>query len=188
MENRLPSVAVNLFHRQNHFHGAWSARPGCSASWRSNSGNCPNDSAACPSSSAVWRNGSAARPGSSVACPKSSDARLGGSAACPKGSAVCRNDSVVCPSHSAKCPGSSDKGKNAGFALFLMFSPLKHGLATDLSRPDGAGELGGAGGYKDFAPDGAVGRGRRTSDGKFPPVIFCQLLSLPPSARVVEFF
>jgi len=34
-------------------------------------------------------------------------------------------------------------------------------VRSGICRPDGAGELGGAGGYKDFAPDGAVKRRKR---------------------------
>lgn len=38
-------------------------------------------------------------------------------------------------------------------------------LRRRICRPDGAGELGGAGGYKDFAPDGAFGRSAPVSAG-----------------------
>ena len=37
--------------------------------------------------------------------------------------------------------------------------------STGICRPDGAGEWGGAGGYKDFAPHGAFGRSATVSAG-----------------------
>jgi hypothetical protein len=38
-------------------------------------------------------------------------------------------------------------------------------VRSGICRPDGAGELGGAGGYKDFTPDGAFGRSATVSAG-----------------------
>ena len=53
-------------------------------------------------------------------------------------------------------------------------------VRSGICRPDGAGELGGAGGYKDFAPDGAFGGARlcpqdqsQRVDGRRRLKIFC---------------
>jgi hypothetical protein len=42
---------------------------------------------------------------------------------------------------------------------------INSSVRSGICRPDGAGEFGGVGGYKDFAPDGACGRSATVSAG-----------------------
>jgi hypothetical protein len=49
--------------------------------------------------------------------------------------------------------------------MFFNSSSVRSGIC----RPDGAGELGGAGGYKDFAPDGAAANCRWQGGRTRPP-------------------
>ena len=59
---------------------------------------------------------------------------------------------------------ASNLAELLGNAGFLMETGQNH----ELCRPDGAGEWGGAGGYKGFAPDGAANRRDEPAPGVIP--------------------
>ena len=121
------------------------------------------------------RLGRAIRPSGRTTRPTGGAARRSGGMTLPVGEAILpigrttrRLGRMIPPSH-REAPPSGKMPNSLGFRVFdpetrFFVKPADDGWPKRDSgagcRPDGAGEWGGAGGYKDFAPDGAANNAR----------------------------